>query len=427
MNSQRSSDGGLHAVITGLGRSLILVGLTGVCPALWAGAAAWFFAATGSAGGTAGFLVGIVGASVVPVARPLAQAARKRLSLWTGETLHASYRHVVPVRRMATGYWWNGHSYQRLRFVALAQRWLRARTRDPVAWLDVIWVVASPVIVGVAAAAPPALVLMGLVGLMGPGLLPVILPVVAVIGLSVLSIILGLALAPLGWRIAAPLMRLLLAGLPLVGSHRLAALLRERADLTQAQDAELQRIARDLHDGAQVRLVAVGLAIGAAERVIDTDPEHSKALLREARDLSRGALSSLRELVHDIVPPVLLERGYIDAIRALALDVPVPTTVRTVLRERLETPIEAAFYFAVAELLSNVIKHADASEISVLVERQGEHVVATVTDDGRGGADKRLGSGLAGVAARVAVFGGSLLVDSPTGGPTRVVVEIPCG
>lgn len=203
-------------------------------------------------------------------------------------------------------------------------------------------------------------------------------------------------------------------------------LVQARADLTQAQDAELHRIERDLHDGAQARLVSIGLSLGAAERLVDTDPAGAKALLRQTRETSRVALRELRELAHGIAPPVLVERGLVDAVRALSLDAPLRAVVRSTLERRLEMPIESALYFATAELVANAVKHSHGSAIDIAIDTTRKGVAIAVTDDGRGGARLGGGSGLVGIRTRLIAFDGTLHVDSPPGGPTRVTVEVPC-
>lgn len=372
-------------VVVGCLRSLVLVVLTWVVPASWVVAGVWFLRVFGSVAAAAGCLLGVVVVSLVVCARPLCGAVRVLVTRWTGTEIRAAYRPAVPVTRMATGYWWNGYDYQRWRWVSAGRRWLHARTRDPAAWRDMLWVVVSPLTVGVA----------------------------------------GVVLLPVGWRLVTPMARMLLGPSVSLLSSRIASLVQGRADLTQAQDAELHRIERNLHDGAQARLVSIGLSLGAAERLIDTDPGAAKVVLRQARETSLTALRELRELVHGIVPPVLLERGFVDAVRALAVNAPVPVTLRSDVDGRLETPIEAALYFATAELLANAVKHAGGSGVEITVSRTRTGVAVVVADDGCGGAV--VGSGLAGVRARLAAFDGVLRVDSPAGGPTVVTVEVPCG
>lgn len=402
-----------RSLAEGLVRSLVLVALTGFVPAVLVAAGTGFAVLFGSTAAGFGCALGVVGAGLVVFARPVCAATRTVVARWTGTEVPAAYRPPVPVTRMATGYWWNGYDYQRLRLVSRCQRWILARTRDPAAWRDMLWLLLAPLTVGVAAAVPLALI-------GGAVALPP-LP-------AVTAVLVGTALLPVAWRLVGPMARGLLGpSVPAALTTRIAALVRGRADLTQAQEAELHRIERSLHDGAQARLVSIGLSLGVAERLVDTDPAQAKAVLRQTRAASLVALRELRVLVHGIVPPVLLERGLVDAVRALAVDAPLRTTVRSTLDGRLETPVESALYFATAELLANAVKHARGTTVDITVDRTRTGVAITVADDGHGGADPGAGSGLAGVAARLGAFDGTLRVDSPPGGPTRVTVEAPCG
>ena len=405
----------------GFVRSLVLVVLTGFAPAVWVAAGVWFHDLFGGVAAALGCVLAVVAVSLVVFARPVCAAARSAVSRWTGTQLRAAYRPLVPVTRMATGYWWNGYEYHRLRLVSEYRRWFLARTRDPAVWRDMLWLLLAPLTVGVAAAAPLALI-------GGAPAVLVLAPQPFGMVVAVLSVVAGAALLPVGWRLVEPVGRRLLGPSVLVRlSTRIASLVQGRADLTQAQDAELHRIERNLHDGAQARLVAIGLSLSAAERLVDTDPAEAKALLRQTRETSRVALRELRELVHGIVPPVLLERGLVDAIRALALDAPVRAGVRSTLDGRLETPIESALYFATAELVANAVRHAPGSAIDITVDRTRAGVAVTVADDGHGGAHPGTGSGLAGIETRLRAFDGTVHIDSPPGGPTRVTLEVPCG
>lgn len=408
-------------------RSLALVALTGLVPGIWVAATVYFADLIGRAVPVAWCVVGVAGLSLVLLTRPVCRAARLLVRRWTGTEVPADYRPLVPVTRMATGYWWNGYDYQRLRSVSVIQRWIQARVQDPASWRDMVWVLVAPLTVGVAAALPVALVAAGAVGLSAPTSLRLPGPDAFQAPLAVSSIALGVLLLPVGWRAVVPVARRLLGPSPLARlTTRVAALVQDRADLTQAQEAELHRIERDLHDGAQARLVSIGLSIGAVERLMDTDPDRAKALLRQTRQSSAVALGELRELARGIAPPVLLERGLVDAIRAVALDAPVPTVVRSTLDRRLETPIESALYFATVELLANAVKHAQASAIDITVAPTRNGVAISVADDGCGGARLGAGSGLTGIETRLHAFDGTLRIDSPPGGPTRSTVEMPC-
>ncbi|MBP2324507.1 signal transduction histidine kinase [Kibdelosporangium banguiense] len=205
---------------------------------------------------------------------------------------------------------------------------------------------------------------------------------------------------------------------------RVQELTQTRAETTDAQAAELRRIERDLHDGAQARLVAMGLGLGALERLIDQDPAAAKTLLAKVRDNSAKALVELRGLVRGIHPPVLADRGLGDAVRALALDTPMPVQVCVNLPRRLDPPVESAAYFAISEALTNVTKHARANTVTVDVVLDGVVLRLTVRDDGCGGADVSRGTGLLGIQRRLSAFDGSMTVHSPVGGPTTVTMTL---
>jgi signal transduction histidine kinase len=212
---------------------------------------------------------------------------------------------------------------------------------------------------------------------------------------------------------------------------RVGRLTATRVDAVDSAAAELRRVERDLHDGAQARLVALGISLRAMERLISVNPAAAAVLAAEARENSARALAELRALVRGINPPVLAERGLGDAIRALALDCPLATTTDIDLPQRLPAPVETAAYFAVAEALANTAKHAGARTVHI----RAAHIRAArsagllrieVTDDGAGGADPARGSGLRGVERRLGTFDGVLAISSPPGGPTIVVIEVPC-
>jgi signal transduction histidine kinase len=207
---------------------------------------------------------------------------------------------------------------------------------------------------------------------------------------------------------------------------RVEQLTESRAETVDSQAAELRRIERDLHDGAQARLVSLGMSLAMAEEQIARDPEGARALLTEARSASSVALSELRDLVRGIHPPVLADRGLLGAVQSLALAAPIPITVRAELNRRLPAPVDSAAYFAVAEALTNIIKHSGATAASVELIDDGAVVTTTIVDDGQGGADPAGGSGLRGIERRLSAFDGSLHVESPHGGPTRLVMVLPC-
>ena len=347
----------------------------------------------------------------------LSRAARRLAERWLGVRIQVAYRAVSPVTRMATGYWWDGREYHRSEREARRRARQNARTHDLQLHWDGVWAVVAGVTVLPVAALP----LLGLAGgvylTLTPGLL----------GYGVAVIAASLAIAPFAWRIFGPLAIRFLGPVP---RSRLGQRVKEleaiRADLTQTQAAELERIERGLHDGAQARLVAMGMSMQAAEQLVDANPATAKAVLAEARASSVAALTELRSLVRGINPPVLTERGLVDAVRALALDAPVEVVVHSTVPSRPERPVESAVYFAVAELLTNVAKHAHATLVTVELGYAAQTLTATVTDEGVGGAAASAGSGLSGIERRMAAFGGRLEIDSPAGGPTRVTVAVPC-
>jgi signal transduction histidine kinase len=189
---------------------------------------------------------------------------------------------------------------------------------------------------------------------------------------------------------------------------------------------ELRRIERDLHDGAQARLIALGMNLRAVERMLPARPEVALALVAEARETSLRALSDLRDLVRGICPPVLADRGLGHAVRALALDTPFPVDLDIDLPGRLTTPVESACYFAVAETLANAVRHSGARRVHIRMQHAAGLLRVQVADDGAGGADPARGSGLRGVEQRLGSFDGILAVSSPPGGPTMIAMEVPC-
>jgi signal transduction histidine kinase len=206
----------------------------------------------------------------------------------------------------------------------------------------------------------------------------------------------------------------------------LAELRASRARIVHAGDAERRRLERDLHDGAQSRLVALKLLLSRARlraRGTDVDLE---AMLTDAIGELDTSLGELRELARGIHPAVLTDQGLEPALQALASRAPVPVTIEAEGGERLPGPVESAAYFVVSEALANVAKYARATEAAVAVRRENGVVTVDVTDDGIGGADAGRGSGLRGLADRVAALDGTLAVESPAGAGTHLHAEIPC-
>jgi signal transduction histidine kinase len=208
-------------------------------------------------------------------------------------------------------------------------------------------------------------------------------------------------------------------------AERVEELTESRSRVVQAALAERRRIERDLHDGAQQRLVSLAIGLGMAkEKLAQEDPEAAGELVEEAHGEAKRALDEIRDLVQGIHPAILSDRGLDAAISALAGRCPVPVEVDVRLDGRPPEEVEATAYFVVAEALANVAKHSGASEARVVVRRErNDGLAVEVVDDGKGGAEP--GTGLAGLADRLAALDGRLFVESPAGGPTRVRAELP--
>ena len=209
-------------------------------------------------------------------------------------------------------------------------------------------------------------------------------------------------------------------------ASRVTQLAETRGTAVDTAAAELRRLERNLHDGAQARLVALGINLRAAEQLFKTDPDTALALVAESRENSALALAELRALVRGFHPPVLADRGLAAAVQALALSSPLPVQTDIQLPGRPPAPVESAAYFAVAEALTNAVRHSGASEVQIRMAHGARMLRIEVTDDGHGGADPANGTGLLGVERRVGTFDGILAVSSPAGGPTIVVIEVPC-
>jgi signal transduction histidine kinase len=346
--------------------------------------------------------------------RRLAQLTRRLSDEWLGLPIPDSY---LPA---------TDHDVERLSANRL--RWMMS---DPATWRDFLWMATNASFGWFLAIVPVALAAAGLIGVVGYGIVGMLH------GSSLVRIVLGLAgaavaalavwSAPLSLQAYGALARAVLGprkDRELV--QRVRHLAQTRAETIDASAAEIRRIERDLHDGTQARLVAMGMALGAAEALFETDPESTHKLLAEARQTSSSALAELRALVSGIHPPVLADRGLVDAIRALALDSVLRVDVTAEPIGRLSAPVESAAYFAVSELLANVTKHAEARQAWTDIRYRQGILAICVTDDGRGGADPGRGTGLGGIQRRLAAFDGLLALSSPPGGPTVVRLEIPC-
>ncbi|HEY5886307.1 MAG TPA: sensor histidine kinase [Acidimicrobiales bacterium] len=200
-----------------------------------------------------------------------------------------------------------------------------------------------------------------------------------------------------------------------------------RAAAIDAAEAERRRIERDLHDGAQQRLVALAMDLGAARARLASDPDASRVLLESAHEEAKAALGELRDLVRGIQPAILEERGLDAALSAVVARCPVPVDVTVAVADRPRFAVESAAYYVVAEALTNVARHAGASRAWVSLVRVGDRLTVEVRDDGIGGADPERGTGLRGLRDRATGLGGTCDVISPAGGPTTLLVVLPCG
>ncbi|MHC1557993.1 sensor histidine kinase [Actinomycetospora sp. C-140] len=248
----------------------------------------------------------------------------------------------------------------------------------------------------------------------------------------VVNTVLGaVALALLPWLVRA--LVALRAGLARGLLTNQTAALRARADelaagrraAVAAEATTLRRLERDLHDGPQQRLVRMTIDLEATSRRLDDDPERARPLLDEAITQSREALAELRALSRGIAPPVLADRGLDAALGAAAARSPLPVTLHVAVPARLPAAVETTAYYVVTEALTNVAKHADASQATVTAVVDDDRLVVSVADDGRGGAHSGKGHGLAGLADRVATVDGTLAITSPAGGPTVLTASLP--
>ncbi|MDF9812775.1 signal transduction histidine kinase [Streptomyces sp. SPB162] len=331
-----------------------------------------------------------------------------------------------------------------------AGRWQRLQwiLRDPATWRDLQWLLVDMTAGAILAFLTAGLFTEGVFGwvlaasvwrpIVSAGgtywyaFIPVHDQTTAVLAalLGTVWILLGLRFAPALLHRHALLTRAFLAPTPAAVEEalkrRVVRLAETRSDAVDSSAAELRRIERDLHDGAQARLVAMGMNLGLVEHLIEHDPAKARKILSEARQSSADALTELRDLVRGIHPPVLAERGLGDAVRALALRGAIPTDVDVDLPGRFEAPVESAAYFTVSELLTNAAKHSGAGRVWIDLRHEDGMLRVSVTDDGNGGADLSRGTGLRGIERRLGAFDGILAVNSPVGGPTMATMELPC-
>jgi signal transduction histidine kinase len=400
----------------------------------------------------------VLGPQTMLLGRPSMDYFRRRSETWTGRAIASPYRPEPPAPRPdASGMYRTGRFLHRNAESAVRAQRNWSVLRDPASWRDLLWTLTAPLFgpLSIGLTALVAFAFFGLVwqplwwapwavpigladgvwvtpwymwyglGLLWPPLAEVPGWLSPLIGLGVTGVV--VPLAALVFRARCAYDRWLLRPTrAAVLAQRVHELTRTRSDATDAQAAEVRRIERDLHDGAQARLVAVGLSLATVERLLEQDPAAARAMLAQARETSATALTELRDLVRGIHPPVLAERGLGDAVRAVALDYPLPVQVSVAIDGRLDAPVESAAYFAVCEALTNATRHAGATRVTVDLRHTGERLLVTVVDDGRGGADPGRGTGLAGIGRRLGTFDGVLSVDSPAGGPTVLTMEVPC-
>lgn len=359
--------------------------------------------------------------AVVSMTRVVADKERARLGRW-GEPVLTPYQSSV-----------EGLSRQDA---------LRAVRRDPATWRDLRWLAlhaTSGLFLGLLGIAFPVMAVRDITFPLWYRLLPesetttsMFLPLtwVGILGtvvIGVVWVVLCLTIGPGMARLQALPGRRLLPPHPSVDlSDRIAQLTATRAGALRAHAAELRRIERSLHDGAQNRLTAVVVLVAAARRALDRDPAAAGPALDRAQDAAETALRELRGVVRGILPPILQDRGLAGALTALAADCPVPCRVSVAEPGAVPLSVETTAYFTVAEALTNVAKHSGAAHARVALHRRGDTLRVEIEDDGRGGAVERDGSGLAGIRRRVAAHDGVLTVTSPAGGPTRIEAELPC-
>jgi signal transduction histidine kinase len=329
----------------------------------------------------------------------------RRRARWIGRTIEPR-----PLR-VADGGWW---------------RSVGSALGDPERWRQagfvLAFVVVAPVLFALAVV-PWVMILVAVVGAAsGLG------------GIDVLDVLLAVVLLGLAPRItlavaraAATFVAWFLGPDPTVElAGRVEALSAQRAEILEAVAAERRRIERNLHDGVQQQLVALGIDIGRARARIDDDPDAARALLDDARDTLRGTIGEMRVIGRGLHPAVLGDRGLDAALSSIVASSPIPITVDVDVAAELPEDTAATAYYVVSEAVANIHKHAHARVASVRVadDRRGSIRIA-VRDDGRGGADAARGTGLAGMKARVEGVDGSLRIDSPTGGPTTLEAVLP--
>ncbi|MGW4158242.1 histidine kinase [Streptomyces sp. NPDC004788] len=315
---------------------------------------------------------------------------------------------------------------------------LRARLASPVTQRQLSYHLVAGPLVAIGTATLLALWAVGFAALLAPAWIFALPPEskigrVAALGVDGYISGVGLLMLLAVMWLTGVLVRLdILAATELLGPGRAEELRRRVEDLSEsragvldAADLERRRIERDLHDGAQQRLVSLAVNLGIAKATV-TDLPSALQVIAEAHREAKEAITELQDLVRGLHPAVLEDRGLDAALTGLAARLPVPVRLSVAVEPRPSAAVEAVAYYVVSESLTNVVKHARASQVEVWVERRGDLMSLTITDDGAGGADPSGGTGLAGLAKRVTSVDGTFAIDSPVGGPTRVEVELPC-
>ncbi|GAA2625809.1 histidine kinase [Dactylosporangium fulvum] len=369
---------------------------------------------------------------------------RRQFAAWSGARIPSPYTpELRPELRPDGLYRVRNNLYKTEAMAAFNARW-QWTWNDVASWRDLVWLGVDPVVTVATVGLPVLGGIYGGWGLVFPWLWTEFFDAEwsawygAVAGNRTLGLVTGIVLIAVSLAVTSPLLRVhsrwtavLLRPTKAAAKEaelreRVERLTQTRNDALDTQAAEIRRIERDLHDGAQARLIAVGLTLGAIERLMDTDPDAARKLVAQAKETSATALTELRDLVRGIHPPVLSERGLPDAVRALALDTAAEVTVAGTFDGRPAAPVESAAYFAVSELLANATRHGGAERISIDLRHRDGILRITVTDDGRGGADPSRGTGLRGIERRLGTFDGTLAIHSPSGGPTVATLELPC-
>lgn len=307
-----------------------------------------------------------------------------------------------------------------------------AQLRDPETLADIRWHLTNPLLSAIGLSVQLACMIAGVVYMVQGAVgfvdyLPYATNYLAGLAFGTVLLISTLPLARVNQLTTARRAAFQLADAPgqTALAKRVDELTTTRRSALELQEAEIRRIERDLHDGAQARIVTMGMTLTQVERLLEIDPEGARLLLATAKSDSSAALQDLRGLVRGIRPPVLADRGLVAAARALAASSPIDMRVEASDSFRLIAPLESALYFTIAELVTNAAKHSGASEIVIDLEDESDWAVARVTDNGIGGVVEGPFGGIAGIRARLAPFDGHLDVISPVGGPTVVTARVP--